>query len=502
MDKSLVCRVLVPKKGKDKLSVSTGIAVKKGVVLMSKHALDDWDKSKSVCFQWDINNHGLEKNLSFESKSDKTLFIGETNDQFDIDVALISTDTPPSTPLRAWMLTNTKHKGTPGCEVYGYPKKGAKNTHYPATSFLADLCSANQNGKLELDSKTNINPPQGWKGISGAPIYTGTILRGIVIELQKAHEKRLEGITLDKLLREDKIFSEALGFSQSDEENTNNFAASIGLLKTKDKKLLKLINDSLKSTKDISFETAEELCNYLVAIPITELLKLLSEVQSPYHKSNSGIGTEIGKLTSALLPSFADSGSASHIEQSIGDSTAPIIVIPYVIPISAEMLMAKVDKRPLEIQSYTKDQFIAKFGLIMPPESGEDIEQQVKDITDDYYQYFGGDKRQQLIAKKVTHHLFDELIAKSDLPDEGVSEKEKIAFVQDEFEYRREEGKPTHYVILKPNHFGGEEGMQVFASMLKETYPQYAVLSFSSSKQLLREERKQVRKIRSTLSLS
>jgi|GEM_PF-6212726 len=89
MNKSLVCRVLVPLSNRSYASISTGYAVKQGVVLLSRHALlhEDRDSSLAIKLIWDEWKDALGKPCEIEAEQGSEIFVSE-QEHLKSDIAL------------------------------------------------------------------------------------------------------------------------------------------------------------------------------------------------------------------------------------------------------------------------------------------------------------------------------------------------------------------------------------------------------------------------------
>ena len=278
MNKSLVCRVLVPRVGGRRPAVSTGYAVKKGIAMLSRHALldENRDNNKPVTLRWEQCKDKDGK--VFEREIESGVHFPKNDNH---DLALVECETPDETPASLGFLAPLNFAQGTAWETYGYPKSQQQcgELDYPATTVGGTTTSSNKNGKIELDSTTKMKHPEEWAGISGAPIFFGSFLAGIIVEKPDPHKHRLEGISLAHVIRENPGLAELLSIPQEDEKY---LARALEILKDES------IFACLKTRFSVSGNDEKQMYGCLVSRPVGEFLEgvVILQEQFPDHRQS------------------------------------------------------------------------------------------------------------------------------------------------------------------------------------------------------------------------
>ena len=471
MNKSLVCRVLVPRTGERRPAVSTGYAIKKEMVMLSRHALleEHRDENEPVILRWEDLKDKDGKVFEREINPDGAHFPKNGNH----DLALVECETPYAAPESLGFLAPLSFPQGRVWETYGYPKSQQQDdeTDYAATTVGGTTTSYNENGKIELDSTTEMKPPEEWAGISGAPIFFGQFLAGVIVEKPMPHAHRLEGISLAYLIQENPEFAELLSIPEEGDKYLN--------------KALEILKDEsvfacLKRRFADAGNDEKQMYGCLVSRPVGQFLEEIVELQ----KQNPAQRQSLSNLVFALLPHFIDPVAVRQGRQRID---AEILPVSHVKPQPIEAYMAKIDQRAIAIDVLTDDQFMATYALPAAPESGDSDEQKVHATTQDLYQTLGGDLLQIPLVQRQTNRLLKKT-GIAGLP-QGLTHEQKKALINQRLNQDRKSNKPRYYLVASNDEFEDDDLAKRYYEDFKRLYPNCAVIMPSGDfEQLLQDD--------------
>lgn len=229
----------------------------------------------------------------------------------------------------------------------------------------------------------------------------------------------------------------------------------------------------------------EKLVPYLVQLPLPELFRVFDKAQEFTQAQSSGAMAsgcmqELSDLLQLLVPLLFQPESVEKLRIKRPQLGCGVVCIPCASEVSAEILMAGVDKRATDFQYTTlksgQSRLIpGKYCLPLPPETGgENIGDGLHDAQTDLAQRMG--------LSSLDSELFDLFIA-----DENVSPDDHHKFVRQELEFLRENGEPGYYWIFNTGAAIDSGYWSKLADQLSQRYPEILMLSLDTSKQL--EER-------------
>jgi len=484
---SLVAKIETPtKNGKKK--IGTAYPISDGYIITAYHVFPDIDDLSHTKLYWHRDDDvKLEKELGIGISISEIIYSSEK-----YDIVIAKCPTPKH--------SNSVHLGsfaslTGDWTSLGYAKSGQdhnkkirlKNPAGGSTFHIKD-----DDWILQLESKGNASNVTLWRGMSGAPVFlegTNTLV-GIIIKTPNTdakgdpvHEERLYAVSIPYLLKNCPEFQNAINFKNDVAVFLDNAATLV-----KKEALISLFTAYDETVPDEELQ----LCRYLSRLPLRDFLRLIAKLQQNERKK-----VALGQLVCTLLPYLFDDDKAVEIRQGMGDKSCSLVAVPYSSPVSVEMLMAKVDYRHAEITKFTKDDFVAKYRLPLPPESGDEQETN-KNIGMDAYYSFAGDQ-QQLVAKNITQTLFKREVEIGVLADSAIKEQEKIDYVKDALEDRAMDKENSYYFIVDEHAVGGQDQVRHFANALKSIYPHCTVVYCETNKDKKRQELSDYRKLRPIL---
>ncbi|QLQ32164.1 MAG: hypothetical protein HZT40_11865 [Candidatus Thiothrix singaporensis] len=146
-----------------------------------------------------------------------------------------------------------------------------------------------------------------------------------------------------------------------------------------------------------------------VALPIPRLLNIIHAAQKSTRHPDVFEG--LRQLVRLLLPSLYGFDCATTIRASKGSVSAGILQLPYATEMSAETLMAAVDKRAADFKivelDYGRQVRAGKYRLPLAPESGvDDGSQAAQDVECDLYHRLCGGADTVDLRLAIDEHLF------------------------------------------------------------------------------------------------
>ncbi|EIJ35946.1 hypothetical protein Thini_3434 [Thiothrix nivea DSM 5205] len=250
-----------------------------------------------------------------------------------------------------------------------------------------------------------------------------------------------------------------------------------------------VLDEHLDETQGQSGELSgkpEKIVPFLVQLPIPELLNIFNQAQEFIAGQDAGSSAkrylqELSQLLQYLVPLLFQPEAVKNLQHRRTKGGSGIVVIPCASEVSAEILMAGVDRRATDFGCNQLDsgQMMlcpGKYCLPLPPESGiAGVSETLKDVDTDLAQRMGLDA--------VDEDLFERFVKQ-----DGVEPKERYLLVKDELEFLRDDGQPGYYWILNSDGGGGSQRWSALADELSKRYPEILLLSLDSKQ--LREERR------------
>jgi len=242
---------------------------------------------------------------------------------------------------------------------------------------------------LELNTNTETEG-SGWSGLSGAPVFSGNWLIGVISDTNPKIKRQMECVFLPYLIRKEKSFREKLRITL-----TTDFPAAITLLR--EHAGGKRACHALCCQMKLSGNAPEQVVDALKTIrPLGRMIETVHETITCHCREAATVSC-LQELLLCMLPNVFDISAVEDIRKCKGNPVVDIVSIPYALDVSAEILMAGSDGRKAEIElesisasSPEEKQFrIKKYRLA--PESGVSMEQWVDDMVKDLANSTGGD---------------------------------------------------------------------------------------------------------------
>lgn len=378
MNKSLVCRVLVPILNRSYPSISTGYAVKQGVVLLARHALlhELRDPALPIQLVWDEWLDAEGKPCKIDAEQGSEYFIPKEQDA-KADIALLKCATPPQTPIQCCLLLPEYFPSFMSWEVCGFPRfKQAhdKDVAYEATTVIGKTKSSNSNGVVELSCGDDLSDRDQWAGVSGAAVFRDSYLLGVITSNWLEHKNTLEGYSLAYHVKKYPAFAELLGITT--EDDTPSY------LKLLEPILHKAPNLAQQLTEQINAKP-KDCYQRLVSVSVGEFFQKLLGC-----RNKGSCPKALGELATVMLPQFVATNVVSEVRKQAQMS---VVSVPYARGVVIESLMARVDQRVLAIDQYANNRFVAHYALSCAAETAERTDDRLRETMQDLDYRQGGD---------------------------------------------------------------------------------------------------------------
>lgn len=257
-----------------------------------------------------------------------------------------------------------------------------------------------------------------------------------------------------------------------------NFNAAISQLQ-RTPKVQKLLFAEISKADGNVKDSAKDIIEYLVKIPIPKLLKIISLIQQENINDHT-IRRDLGILVRNLLPSLYGADWITQIRNN--RFNANVLEIPYATDISAEILMAGADKRPADFKivqlDHGKKLRPGKYRLALPPESGSEQISQLQAVDDDL-----SNRISNGINFSDIHLAVDEELFKNNLRKQGrpYTMEDKRRLNQRWLEKEAQENKPGFYWFFFMSADEKErERFQKFTADIRQSYPYITILALES----------------------
>lgn len=465
MDSKLIAKIL-PTKADGKRSVGTGYPIGKDLVLTARHVVfPHWPDTQKVEIEWpDLNHTVAVTGVAFDG--------GDS-----CDIAILQCETPPQAHVSPLLLARQLPNPHDTWEGYGYPRIGKDETAGSVREKISALGKfhppdANSH-KISLTSESDAIEKVGWRGISGAPVFHGKTLYAVITSTPTNRKECFTAVLIPHLLAHNPQFREKAGIDQIEQ----GFSTAIACLQQTPEARKALWREISKQSGEV-VDSANSIIAYLVKLPIDQLIALVHTAQR--GAKHSAVFAELKQLLHVVLPSLYGFDCVSSIRASKGKISAGILAIPYATDISAETLMAGVDRRPVDFMvcelDHGRQVRAGKYRLPFPPESGpHDGCQSLDDIGDDLYGRLCGGAELASMRIAIDEHLF-KLNPRKQQRAYSLPDKKKLVRAWLENEARQQ--RPGFYWLFR---FGDDESenekLKAFASELKTSYPHITQLA-------------------------
>lgn len=507
MDKSLLIAVFVPttnERGEDfKGEIgerATGYPVGKDLILTARHALHPESPSQrdlryKVAIRWHYFRSGDDTDW-IEIADDDIVW----ESQGELDAALIRCRRPPNAV--GWgIVSHERPRDGAQWISEGFPRAAKYGNRRNPSSFIGKTCSKAPNEPyFELTVDTAPEDDEGWKGVSGMPVFVDHKILGMVRSVPpNFNAKKLHATPIWKLLEDDR-FREWIG----DDKQTAHFK------KTRSK-LIEICQRSPDARDAIQRELpdvadkmigldegrkVEGLVEHLLNTDIRAAIHALRDAHRSLCEDDGGgeqnryTADTLAALSQFLVPALYDYGVARWVGSQRGDGSAALVLLPACTKTVAEIIMAGADGRATRFRHREDedDQPEGELNLPRIPEGGIDAGVEVRAALRRHLNKKFNLGECEAFRRTVDDYLLTAFPRRARGGSERTLE-ERIKLTADLLESKRRDSGQTFYMFFDlPKDAEGQNAMRAMVTSLKRDYPALAFLCLDDSSEREREE--------------
>lgn len=512
MDKSLLIAVFVPTTNEREEDFkgeigerATGYPVGKDLILTARHVLypkppNRRDSRYRVAIRWHYFRSGDDADWIEISDGD---IVWESRGE--LDAALIRCRRPPDAVGWGIVSHERPRDGTQWISE-GFPRATKYGNRRNPSSFIGKVYSKAPNEPyFELTVDTAPEDEEGWKGVSGMPVFVDHKILGVVRSVPpNFNAKKLHTTPLWKLLEDDR-FREWIG----DDKQAAHFK------KTRSK-LIELCQRSPDARDAIQRELpdvadkmigldegrkVEGLVEHLLKTDIRTAIQALRDAHRSLCEDDGGgeqnrCATDtLAALSQLLVPALYDYGVVRWVGSQRGDGRAALILLPACTKTVAEIIMAGADGRAARFRHREDEDDQPEGVLNLPqiPEGGIDADN--VEVRTALLRHLSR-KLDPGECETFRRAVDDYLLATFPRRARGGLERtleERIKLTADLLESKRRDSGQTFYMLFDlPKDDAGQNAMRAMVASLKRDYPALAFLCLDDSGEREREEMKLV----------
>ena len=337
---------------------------------------------------------------------------------------------------------------------------------------------------IELNTNTDTQDTSGWAGLSGAPVFSGNWLTGIISNTNPGIRNQLEAVFLPYLISHDQDFRQHLGIRLH-----ADFSGAIDALKQGEAG--KTACAALAAQLQCSPEP-EELVRVLKDLqPLGRLLDVIHNAQH-HLGQQEGANTVLKDVLFFMLPKLFDFSCCDKIRQSQGNSKVALVSIPYAMAVSAEMLMAGVDGRKADLQLVSiggqeaTEQEIRIASFRLSPETGGSIQEQVENMVRDLLDSTGG--QSGLPFMEIADDFYRRVVPSR--PTGSLCEyPEAISLVHHYSKRAVSQGKSYYWLLVLPSEEEYRQRYRELVQRFRDMLPHITVLALDGDRLAMHERR-------------
>ena len=512
MDKSLLIAVFVPttnERGEDfKGEIgerATGYPVGKDLILTARHVLypkppNRRDSRYPVAIRWHYFRSGDDADWIEISDDD---LVWES--QGELDAALIRCPRPSDAGGWGIVSRDRPRDGMPWISE-GFPRAARYGNQRNPSSFIGKVCSKAPNESyFELTVDTAPEDEEGWKGVSGMPVFVDHKILGVVRSVPPHfNAKKLHATPAWKLL-EDDVFRQWIG----DNKQAAHFKKTRSKLVELFQRSPDVIDAIQRELPDIADKMtglnqgrkADDLVEHLLKTDIRTAIQALRDAHRSFCEDDGGgernrcAADTLVALSQLIVPALYDYGVVRWVGSQRGDGSAALVLLPACTKTVAEIIMAGADGRATRFRyrEDEDDQPEGDLNLPRTPEGGIDagnVEVRVALLRHLNKKFHLGES--DIFRRAVD----DYLLATFPRRGRGGLERtleERIKLTADLLEDKRRDSGQTFYMLFDlPRDAEGQNAMRAMVTSLKRDYPALAFLCLDDSSEREREEMKLV----------
>lgn len=274
-----------------------------------------------------------------------------------VDIAVLTCKLPKHFPTEV-PLMELAPSGPVEAYVQGYPeitKKGDRQSPLDAFGKFGSI--PNGQVEFELHCDDALKHPDLWKGVSGAPVFVGDSLAGIVREYRGTHENDHFGVIAIFRLLEDEGFRNAIGWLDAGDlqhrdkvkEKIKSKLESIWKETVSVRGNKESIHELLVGTLEVAgIDKVDVLVSYLMEYhetTIPRLVRLHKQLRDSGHENEKKYARTIREIIDDILPFYIPRHVRTEIRRQLQHSRAVLVQGSVTTPVGAEAAAAWFDRR-------------------------------------------------------------------------------------------------------------------------------------------------------------
>jgi hypothetical protein len=203
MKSEYIAKILSSKKD-GKRTIGTGYPIAKDLVLTARHVVifPERNESKPIVIEWTDYNYS-------DDNVTEIVFDGGK----ECDIAILRCKIPPQVQISFSILARRfpiEHETWAG---FGYPQIG-KDEEAGTRKIISVLGKFHPpiatSHEITLTSESDALEKEGWRGVSGAPVFQGATLYAVIIQTPKKRKECFTAVSIPYLLKHNEKFREAI----------------------------------------------------------------------------------------------------------------------------------------------------------------------------------------------------------------------------------------------------------------------------------------------------
>lgn len=465
MDKNLLIEIFVPTPHGGGY-IGTGYPIWKDRILTARHVLFPSERTEScgpILVRW----HHM-KNTAAHAWQAIRKVVWDGGEDFDVAVI----DCAFSKEANGWGYPSAaKPRDDMPWRSEGFSRVGAKDDHsrqaIPMQGRVYSMADAEPMFHLGVDDPHHM--PEGWRGASGCPVFFAGAIIGVVSSCPENFAAgRLAATPMWKLL-ENEEFCRASGCDIRRDQVRHFKKSVIDILN--DAPAAMAVLEDTPNTAASNETRAQQLAEALLQLDHDRLFEKAREARQSLLARGQGADAKIiKKLAFMVLPAVFDPGVLGSVRGRGADPALAVMALPIATPTVAELVMAGVDRRPLNFQAMTRPRELPRgeFALPPPPEAG----------------------RESAKPHKVawTTYLTDKFAPEVKQQSGRFDPDAVIQYAADELALEAESGTTWYHLVELPRDDSERRRFVADFQELKQKYPALVFVELSSDSELLRRE--------------
>lgn len=298
------------------------------------------------------------------------------------DLALLACELPPEVqPWRGGVLSARRPEPDSAWYGAGFPliasKRDGKRNSFGMGGTAKPMLETDE--RLQVGENAGPEDADAWRGASGAPVFMGGRLVGVVVSVPKdLKARRLDVAPLWRVLAEEPEFCNEIRYQQRNDrrnalglEVRDALAGAPAALAA----IAKAIPGAADACADLpASERPAKVAAALLDLEIGAAVAIAEGAHRQLARGNALAARAIAGIARALVPAVYDYGVCEAVRCACADAKAGLLAVPAYHPTVAEVIMAGADGRPVDVvpRRLPNDFPKGRLALPEPPECGPD----------------------------------------------------------------------------------------------------------------------------------